>query len=315
MEPTWQKKRALSQQQSRRDELLVSTSSSNGTYRHNGDDGRGGEGSPPMEPQIIAQRRMVHRGLQEHRQTTESAKRSLQVAESCLEISGAVLHEVQRQGESLDKTEKHMEEMEEEVVEAQSLIKFMQKCCLFQVFCCCCTDKDVKRDTSRKARLRQRRQENERVIQALSRAREDRHRDLHELLHDEQGTAPPVVTMDGDTSEQKDALKVAAKYHHGRSSTATIPYSAQGHGASRRSNAAVQSGAITAEEIREISEETLQQDKYLTQIDKTMDKLKAMGLELGRELHEQDHQISTIDEATYNTRMTLTSLSREARKI
>eukprot|EP00889_Picochlorum_renovo_P001567 jgi/Picre1/28597/NNA_003999.t1 len=207
--------------------------------------------------------------------TTKEAKEeaSLQVAESCLEISGAVLTEVQRQGESLDKTEKHMEEMEEEVVEAESLIKFMQKCCLFQVFCCCCTDKDVKRDKSRKARLRQRREENERMIQALSRAREDRHRDLHELLHDEQG--PPIVTMDGETSEQKDALKVAAKYHHGTSSTATIPFSAQGHGMSQRSNAAVQSGAITAEEIQEISEETLQQDKYLTQIDKTMDKLKA----------------------------------------
>lgn len=314
MEPTWQKKRAaLSPQSRRRDELLSGSDSH--AHNHGQGGGQGGEvrASAGMDPQIIAQRRMVHRGLQEHRQTTESAKRSLQVAESCLEISGAVLTEVQRQGESLDKTEKHMEEMEEEVVEAESLIKFMQKCCLFQVFCCCCTDKDVKRDKTRKARLRERRQENERMIQALSRAREDRHRDLHELLHDEQG--PPIVTMDGDTSEQKDALKVAAKYHHGTSSTATIPFSAQRPGMSQRSNAAVQSGAITAEEIQEISEETLQQDKYLTQIDKTMDKLKAMGLELSRELHEQDEQISKIDETTYNTRMTLTSLSRQARKI
>lgn len=311
MEPTWQTKRAaLSSQSRRRDELLAGSDSHNQGGQGEGEVRASAAG---MDPQIVAQRRMVHRGLQEHRQTTESAKRSLQVAESCLEISGAVLTEVQRQGESLDKTEKHMEEMEEEVVEAESLIKFMQKCCLFQVFCCCCTDKDVKRDKSRKARLRQRRQENERMIQALSRAREDRHRDLHELLHDEQG--PPIVTMDGETSEQKDALKVAAKYHHGTSSTATIPFSAQGHGMSQRSNAAVQSGAITAEEIQEISEETLQQDKYLTQIDKTMDKLKAMGLELSRELHEQDEQISKIDETTYNTRMTLTSLSRQARKI
>lgn len=106
MEPTWQTKRAAYSSEYRgRNELLTSTHGKSGQEPPRDDAGE------PMDPQVIAQRRMVHRGIQEHRQTTESAKRSLQIAESCLEISGAVLGEVQRQGESLDKTEKHLEEV------------------------------------------------------------------------------------------------------------------------------------------------------------------------------------------------------------
>lgn len=62
-----------------------------------------------MDPEIVAQRRMVQRGIQQHKSTTASAERSLQIAETCLDIGGATLEEVARQGESLDKTERGLD--------------------------------------------------------------------------------------------------------------------------------------------------------------------------------------------------------------
>ncbi len=62
-----------------------------------------------MDSEVIAQRRMVQRALQQHKSTTSSAERSLQIAETCLEIGSVTLEEVSRQGESLDKTERGLD--------------------------------------------------------------------------------------------------------------------------------------------------------------------------------------------------------------
>lgn len=206
--------------------------------------------------------------------------------------------------------------MEEEVEEAESLIKFMQKCCLFQVLCCCCTDKDVKRDKSRKRRLKERRHDSVRVREAMAMAREDKRRDIHELLNDHDGDGDIAMssTNNGNNNNTTSAaIKVAAKYHHagGSGSTVNIPYTAS----SEETNAAVRSGAITVDEIRSIQEESLQQDRILSQIDKTMDKLKVMGMALRDEFVEQEPQIDQISERTLNAQTSLTTLTRRARKI
>jgi len=209
-------------------------------------------------------------------------------------------------------------QMEEEVEEAESLIKFMQKCCLFQVLCCCCTDKDVKRDRSRKKRLNERRKDSVRVREAMAMAREDKRKDIHELLDDHEGednvgAHRSTNNLDNTHNNTPAAIKVAAKYHHagGSGSTVNIPYTAS----SEHSNAAVRSGAITVDEIRSIQEESLQQDRILSQIDKTMDKLKVMGMALRDEFAEQEPQIDQISDRTLSAQTSLTTLTRRARKI
>ena len=202
-------------------------------------------------------------------------------------------------------------QMEHEVEEAASLIRFMRKCCLFQVLCCCCSDSsaDMKRDRTRKRRLKDRRVDDEVVRRAISMASEDKRKNFSDVINNGDVATGPVFTM---SPGEQEALRVAAKYH-AKGSTATIPFTVDN--SREESNAAVRSGAMTEGEIQEISEETLKQDKLLTEIDKTMDKLKALGMALHDELTEQEPQIDHIGERVYETRMRLNDLSRKARKI
>jgi len=204
--------------------------------------------------------------------------------------------------------------MEHEVDEAASLIRFMRKCCLFQVLCCCCSDSsaDIKRDRTRKKRLKDRRVDDEVVRRAISMASEDKRNHFSNVINngDLAAVQGPAFVM---SLEEQEALKVAAKYH-ARGSTATIPFTANAS-LGENSNAAVRSGAITEAEILEISEESLKQDKVLTEIDKTMEKLKALGMALQDELTEQEPQIDQISDRVLEAKLSLNDLSRKARKI
>lgn len=123
MEPTWQKKK---RQTAQRDELFSTSTHTAASFSssrspdqgaavefsswNTGNYGRGGAtGERTVDPEVVAQRRMVQRALQQHKSTTASAERSLQIAETCLDIGSATLEEVARQGESLDKAERGLE--------------------------------------------------------------------------------------------------------------------------------------------------------------------------------------------------------------
>ena len=117
MEPTWQRRRQETEQ---RDALFstrhsIASSSSGQRLEKNSSpwrqDGtpRTPGGTPSIDPEIVAQRRMVQRAVQQHKSTTAAAERSLQIAETCLDIGSVTLEEVARQGESLDKTERGMD--------------------------------------------------------------------------------------------------------------------------------------------------------------------------------------------------------------
>lgn len=210
----------------------------------------------------------------------------------------------------MDKVERGLDVLEEEVDEGKSLIKYMGRCCLFQVLCCCCCDPDVDRDRTRKKRLQQRRVDDEIIQKAFSMQKQHQMRDLEEVL---QNDGPDVNGIGED-----DALDIAAKYRGqgSSSSTVNIPYmDVHSNGARGGKNPAVSAGMISEEEIQIIHEETVKQDKILSRIDKTMDSLKAMGVELNRELMEQDAQMETISQRAQDTQLNLGELSRKARRI
>lgn len=203
-------------------------------------------------------------------------------------------------------------QMESEVEEAASLIRFMRKCCLFQVLCCCCCDSnaDIKRDGTRKRRLKDRRVDDEVVRQAMSMAGEDKRKNFSDVINN--GNAVETTQVYTMSSGEQETLRVAAKYHS-KGNTATIPFTVDN--SREELNAAVRSGAMTEGEIQEISEESLKQDKLLSEIDKTMDRLKAVGLALQEELTEQEPQIDSISDRVYEAKLSLNDLSRKARKI
>lgn len=305
MESTWQKKM---NSRSARDELLAGAQLREETSSevHDG---------KVTDPAVVAQRRMVQRGLRDHRETTQSAMRALQIAEQTADIGQATLSEVQRQGQGLDNIERGLDTMDEEVKEASSLIKFMRRFCLFQVLCCCCCDPDVQRDRTRQKRLKQRRLDDRTVQKAMSLQKEDQIRDLDAIMRNE----IPEVVLDEDEQER---AKIALKYNIGSGSTGKVPIvSDDGHhgvagvGYNPQRNAAIQSGAMTEAEIQEIQEENMKQDKILSKLDKAVDSLKAMSYELNRELQEQEPQISSISDRAQTTHTNIGSLVKQARRI
>jgi len=96
MESTWQKKM---NSRSARDELLAGAQLREETTSEEHD-------GKVTDPAVVAQRRMVQRGLRDHRETTQSAMRALQIAEQTADIGQATLGEVQRQGQGLDKIDR-----------------------------------------------------------------------------------------------------------------------------------------------------------------------------------------------------------------
>jgi hypothetical protein len=184
-------------------------------------------------------------------------------------------------------------QMEEEVYEADSLIKFMSRCCLFQVLCCCCADskEDMRRDRTRKARLRQRRGEDEVVRRAISMATQDKK------------ASYGFFDGGGDDAELE---RVAAKYR---------PQSQKQDAKAREMRGAPYPSIISEEQMETIANETEKQDVLLERIGDTVDRLKVVSEALQTELDEQDPQIERMEGRVVETKYSLTELTSKARRI
>lgn len=68
-------------------------------------------------------------------------------------------------------------------------------------------------------------------------------------------------------------------------------------------------------DAQEVQAEAAKQDKVLDKIGTTVEGLRAMGMELQRELEEQAPQIDGLGERTQTAHENLGSLSRSARKV
>lgn len=248
----------------------------------------------------FVQKRMVHRAIQQHQGTTASAERSLAVAENCLDIGVTTLEEVARQGESLDKTERGLDMLEEEVAEADSLIKFMSRCCLFQVLCCCCAESkdEIRRDRTRRQRLKQRRGEDEVVRRAISLATQDKKKSYGFW-----GTGDDNGESKHDDEELE---RVAARYRPASQRHATKPYAIPRN---------PHQNIITDEQMDIIDSETKKQDDLLNQIGDAVDRLKVVGEALQTEFDEQDSQIERLEDRILETKYGLNDLTMKARKI
>ena len=265
----------------------------------------GGAGGPPVD---VPTRRMVHRAIQQHQGTTASAERSLALAEDCLDMGVATLEEVARQGEGLDKADRGLDMVQEEVADADAIIKSMSGCCLFQVLCCCCcgeSKEEIRRDRARRQRLKQRREDDEVVRRAMN----------GDTNGDTNG-GPKGGPKDGPNGrpngngarghDDEELERVAARY-----SPASPRLAAKRHEIPRNPHQNV----ITDEQIATINSETRKQDELLDQIGDAVDKLKVVGEALQTELDEQDGQVERLQERAIETKYGLNELTNKARKI
>lgn len=68
-----------------------------------------------------------------------------------MDIGKNTLVELHRQGEQLDHVERHFSHLEEDVREADAIVKFMQRWCCIQL-CCCCLNLDPEKQKGVKPR-------------------------------------------------------------------------------------------------------------------------------------------------------------------
>jgi chromosome segregation ATPase len=188
--------------------------------------------------------------------------------------------------------------MEEEVAEAGSLIRFMSRCCLFQVLCCCCADskEDIRRDRTRKSRLKQRRGEDEVVRRAISMATQDK-----KMAFDSQFTSAAV--------DDEELERVASKYR-----PKNQPYGAK-YASSDGVPRNAQRSIITEEQMEDIAAETKKQDQLLDSIGSAVDKLKMVGEAMQSEFNEQDPQVDRLQGRVVETKYSLNTLTSKARRI
>jgi len=255
----------------------------------------------------FVQKRMVHRAIQQHQGATASAERSLALAENCLDMGVTTLEEVARQGEGLDKADRGLDMLQEEVAEADSLIKFMSRCCLFQVLCCCCAEskEEIRRDRTRRQHLKQRRGDDEVVRRAISLATQDK-KSSYGVFGSSLSNGSMNGDVNGDINDDVELERVAARYR-----PASQRLAANRHEIPRNPHQNI----ITDEQIATINSETRKQDELLDQIGDAVDKLKVVGEALQTELDEQDGQVERLQERAIETKYGLNELTNRARKI
>lgn len=178
------------------------------------------------------------------------------------------------------------------MVEAGSLIKFMSRCCLFQVLCCCCAEskQDIRRDRTRRQRLKQRRGDDEVVRRAISLATQDK-RSSYGVL---------------DAREDPELERVASKYRPDSQRRAAKPHEVPHN---------PHQSIISDEQLDTINSETRKQDELLDHIGDAVDRLKVVGEALQTEIREQDAQIERVEDRVVEGKVSLTALTTKARRI
>ncbi|KAL4432230.1 hypothetical protein ABPG77_005992 [Micractinium sp. CCAP 211/92] len=247
----------------------------------------------PPTPYLGREERMLlDLGKAEHRETTATARRALQVAEQTREVAHSTLVEVHRQGAQLERAELGLQEVGREVREASALLRFMRRWCCLQ--CCDCCDPTVEQDRTRRQRV-------------LAAKRElAMHGQLAEQRRDakQEGVARRARQHDpafsGDEKGGRQELFARAD---------TIR-------AERHGPRSTDIGAGLPEEDRqEIQQETQQQDALLDQIGDAVQELHAMSKELHTGLAEQQPVVERLTGATAVTHDQLGKLAQEARRI
>ncbi|KAI7838234.1 hypothetical protein COHA_007981 [Chlorella ohadii] len=256
----------------------------------------GGLVEPPRDhdtPYLSAgERRLLEAGKAEHRETTATAKRALQLAEKTADVAQNTLVELHRQGQQLENAELGMDQVQADVKEANMILKFMRRWCCFQ--CCDCCDPHADLERTRKKRVALTKQQ-----MSMQRAGADMHYGAKQQSvarvareHDPAyGGSEPAARQ--ELMEQAAAVKAA-----------------------RRGAKATDIGlGLPDEDRQEIQRETDQQDEILDRIGDAVSGLHAMAGEMQMELAEQAPRIDRLGDRAKTTHDQLGNLARQARRI
>ena len=220
-------------------------------------------------------------------------------------------------------------QIDADVEESRSIVKYMRRCCLFFLCSCCCEcDPDAERDALRKARVRARRAAKKKEVEALARI-EERKREAamgvaaaeeenngkkggKNKKKGEEAAAKKPQPARRDPRLDDPSTEDAARAQlfggaGGASSSSDAP--------SQRSGAAYQLGGSLAEAEREaVARETDAQEEALDKIGGALADLRQMGLGMQEELKRQDPRIDGVADHAQRARDDILHVSRSAQK-
>lgn len=216
----------------------------------------------------------------EHRQTTESAQRALKVAVETTEIARTTIAELHRQGRQLDLASTSVFQVQDEVKEARSLVRFMKRLCCFAVATSCCSscscvDSNVHRDATRATRVQQSQQQ--RHNSACNAAQQ--------CANKQRQTGAMVSKKHGGHTDSKEAQE----RHDLFGGCTTIP--------AQRRGAATESWighGLSEEEQEQLQIETRAQERCLDNIGIAVDSMNTISKAMQDELAKQLPQIESL---------------------
>eukprot|EP00884_Botryococcus_braunii_P004916 jgi/Botrbrau1/14425/Bobra.0014s0072.1 len=237
---------------------------------------------------------LVETAKRTHRATTESAQRALSVAEKTKELAANTLDELNRQGQTLDRVDRDLSQIDADVQESKSLISYMRRCCCCFLFSCCCDcDDDAARDATRKQRVKMRKEIRKQESELMARAEASSR------------AAPSNST----------ALKAPGEENMVRNELlGKADEVAKKHPRSKRAAAYRIGQGLNEQDKAEVDVETEAQEKALDQIDDALDAIKRMGRDMGDEISRQDEKIGRLQDRTEKTQGDLANVSNKTKK-
>ncbi|KAK9813086.1 hypothetical protein WJX72_008754 [[Myrmecia] bisecta] len=246
------------------------------------------DGYSPEDQAVLAEAKRIHKG------TTASAQRALKTAEKTQELAANTLNELHRQGQKLDMVDRDLNEIDVDVDEGKSILRYMRRCCLFFLCSCCCDcDSDKMRDATRKDRVKMRKQARKHEQEIYSRADASR-------ATDKPGYHGPV-----DEAKARSELFEQANGAKGR---------LQAQARARNANKWQIGDNLADEDRAEVQQETAIQDQALEKIGDALTSLQRMGTEMHEEIDRQDVKLQAVQEHTSDTHGKLADVTHVARK-
>lgn len=213
-----------------------------------------------------------------HKETTASAQRAYMTANQTRQLAKDTLEELHTQGEKLQKVDRGLVDIDTDVKEAKTLIKYMKRCCLcFLCSCCCDCDPNAERDKHRRKRVKAREQNRQQDTQLTNMDREHRmqtNRDDSNMRSD--------LIRSGETASCADGHSIGEGLHD--------------------------------DDRAEIRRHTDTQNVALNGIAEALTDLDLMGKQMGVELEQQNQRIDATGEHAETAHNELRSMQRGARK-
>eukprot|EP01026_Neomeris_dumetosa_P042613 TRINITY_DN3556_c0_g1_i1.p3 TRINITY_DN3556_c0_g1~~TRINITY_DN3556_c0_g1_i1.p3 ORF type:complete len:270 (-),score=58.40 TRINITY_DN3556_c0_g1_i1:299-1033(-) len=193
--------------------------------------------------------------LETHKQTTNSAKRSVQVVNEAKELAAATLAALEDQEQQMYRVKDSLQDVNEGVVEAKGILAWFNMCCICQ--CCGCEPPEMRKKPVQKK--------------------------------GKKGNIPsevPDIKFDVNKVGAPGEIEMQDQNNGDNMGMAT--YAAKGRRKQQRNQARGPSGnAIGGTLGQQINEHTQQQDQYLDEIGEGLSDLKIIAAEIGNEVGKQ----------------------------